>query len=282
MLADALGCIECPGCGLPLAEEGGALRCESGHTYDIARQGYVNLLPGGASAGTADTAEMVAAREVFLGKGHYAAIAEAVATAATIALADGPAGCVAEVGAGTGYYLAAALDALPGRTGLALDISKAAAKRAARAHASVSAFVCDAWERLPLRDGSVALLLDVFAPRNAAEFDRALAPGGALVVVTPAPGHLAEIVGPLGLLGVDERKDERLEAAFEGRFVRVSAEEVTRTLTLTHEEIASLVAMGPSARHAASDMAERIAALEDPASVTLSVIVATFRRVSGG
>ena len=77
----------------------------------MAKQGYVNLMPGGASPGTADTAEMVAARAEFLNAGHYAPLAETLATAAAVA-SGGPPGVVLDAGAGTGYYLAAVLAAL--------------------------------------------------------------------------------------------------------------------------------------------------------------------------
>lgn len=278
MLARAVVALACPTCGLPLTQHGGALVCPARHAFDIARQGYVNLLSGTAAGGTADTPAMVEARSAFLGKGHYAPIADAVADAAATALEDGPAGCVAEVGAGTGYYLGAVLDRLPDRAGLALDVSKAAAKRAARAHTRIAAIVCDVWGRLPVRDGTVALVLDVFAPRNPAEFLRVLAPGGAIVIVTPTAEHLREIVGPLGLLGVDEHKGERLERALGGRFKRVASSRVTRTLTLAHDDIRELAGMGPSAWHAAADLNARVDALPDSVAVTLSVDVAVFRR----
>ncbi len=273
----AVTALACPVCGLRLAERSGALVCDRQHAFDIARQGYVNLLPGTAVTGTADTPAMLEARSAFLGRGHYAPIADAVGEAAATTLKDGPVGCVAEVGAGTGYYLAAVLDRLPEHAGLALDISKAAAKRAARAHARIAAVVCDVWRRLPVRDGAVALVLDVFAPRNPAEFSRVLAPGGALVIVTPTAEHLREIVGPLGLLGMEKHKGERLERALEGRFERVARSRVTRTLTLAHDDIRELAGMGPSAWHAAVDLDERVDVLPASVPVTLSVDVAVFR-----
>ncbi|MDF1543430.1 MAG: hypothetical protein P1P71_10015, partial [Anaerosomatales bacterium] len=77
MLADVIGCLACPHCGgaLALAEAGRTMRCDAGHSFDIARQGYASLLAGDAHTGTADTAEMVAAREAFLSAGHYEPLA---------------------------------------------------------------------------------------------------------------------------------------------------------------------------------------------------------------
>ncbi|ROO88584.1 23S rRNA m(1)G-748 methyltransferase [Actinocorallia herbida] len=243
MLSDVVDLLACPICADGLALDGRTLRCPSRHSFDVAKQGYVSLLPGGAHTGTADTAAMVAARADFLDAGHYAPLATALAGLAS--------GTVVDAGAGTGHYLAACLgdrsDA--GSSGLALDLSKHAMRRAARIHPRVGAVVADLWKPLPVRDAVADTLLNVFAPRNAPEYRRILRPGGRLLVVTPAPDHLAELVGPLGLLSVDPRKDERLAESLHGSFTPADATEITIPLTLTPDEAVTLVAMTPSAHH---------------------------------
>jgi len=226
-----------------------------GHAFDIARQGYVDLSGGHRVVG--DSASMVAAREAFLGAGHFDVIAEAVRTAA----GEGD-GCVVEVGAGTGYYLDRAR---AGRDGVALDSSRYAARRAARA--GLGAVVCDVWRPWPLRDAVAAAVLCVFAPRNASEMRRVLAPGGVIVVVTPTPRHLAELVRPLGLVRVDERKPERLSAAL-GEPVR--EREIEAELDLSRDDVAALIAMGPNAHHVDAQWVARAAV------ATLSVRVAVY------
>ncbi len=288
--AAALSFLRCPVCGTGFSVADHSLRCETGHSYDIARQGYVNLLPGDARPGTADTADMVAAREGFLESGHFAGLRRLIAEAAGRAVAeagggsgagaggsDAAGGCIVEVGAGTGYYLAGVLDHLPGAVGLALDISKFAARRAARAHERMAAVVCDAWKALPITDGAADLVLDVFAPRNPAEFRRILRPDGRLLVVTPTAGHLRELVAALGLVTVDERKAERLEQALGADFAPVSSEGYEELLLLGAAEAAAVVEMGPSARHLSADeLRTRLAALGGPLTATLSVTVATY------
>ncbi|MER2092470.1 MAG: 23S rRNA methyltransferase, partial [Saccharopolyspora rectivirgula] len=159
------------------------------------------------------------------------------------------------------------------------DTSKYACRRAAKAHPRIGAVVADAWQRMPLRTGSAAALLNVFAPRNAAEMHRVLRPGGRLVVVTPNQQHLASLVDALGLLHVDERKRQRLDAQLAGRFEPLAERTVEFPLSLTADDAAALVAMGPSAWHtSAADLRDRIAALPSPLQVTASVSVGLYQR----
>jgi 23S rRNA (guanine745-N1)-methyltransferase len=272
MLSHIVGVLACPHCdaGLTLADR--TLRCDAGHAFDVARQGYVSLLPGDAKTGTADTADMVEARTAFLSAGHYAGLAQVIAAAV------GPADVVADVGAGTGYYLAGILDRQPGAVGVALDVSKFALRRAAKAHERIGAVVADVWQGLPIRDAGVDVAVNVFAPRNAAELRRILRPDGALVVVTPTTGHLAELVRRLGLLSVDEAKDARLHDQLSRDFTLASAQPYLRRLALRPADVRALVLMGPSAFHldrGAVDAA--VAELPDPFEVTLSTTVSTFR-----
>lgn len=276
MLAEVVACLACPYCGSALSGQDTMLRCVRGHAFDVARQGYVALLPQGFRPGAeaGDSAEMVAARADFLAAGHYAPVAEALADAVAAA-PDGP---VLDVGAGTGQHLAEVLDAAPGRVGIALDLSRYAARRAARAHPRMGAVVADAWRALPVRDGAVAAVLDVFAPRNGAETARVLRPGGLLAVVTPAGGHLGELVDALGLLSVDPRKESRVAAALEPHLDPVDRSSLTWTLHLTRAAAVAAVAMGPSARHLTpGDLARRAAALPDPLDVTATVDLRTYR-----
>lgn len=267
MRADLVPYLRCPVCGGALTPTGRAVRCGRGHAFDLARQGYLNLVAGRLRH-PGDTAAMVAARAEFLAAGHYAFLAEALAGAA--AQSPGP-GLVVDVGAGTGHHLAAVLGVRPDALGLALDSSKAAVRRATRAHPRAGAAVCDVWGRLPLGDSSVRLLLNVFAPRNPAEFRRVLAPGGELLVVTPEPEHLTELVDALGLLRVDPGKAGRLAHDLG---VPVAQRRLTRRLRLDHEALRLLVAMGPSAWHTHPAAA---ASLPEPFPVTVAVRLHRYR-----
>lgn len=264
MIDVALGLLACPQCSSALTRDGGSLACRQGHRFDIAKQGHVNLL-GRAAPANADTAEMVAARDRFLGAGHYRPIADALVPRA------GRARRVLEVGAGTGWYLARVLDALDDAVGLATDVSPMAARRAAKAHPHAGSVVADTWAGLPVRSGSVDLLTCVFAPRNAPEFARVLTHGGLLLVVTPNPGHLARARESLGLLGLEDDKLAKVQRQFAGAFEPIGTQRIAWTMDLSAEALADLVAMGPNAFHHHESVREGM-------SVDADVQVSIFRK----
>jgi 23S rRNA (guanine745-N1)-methyltransferase len=280
-LDDVLPLLRCPTCGEALAREDGTVRCAEGHSFDVARQGYLSLLAVGRSAPEGDSPEMVAARERFLEAGHFQPLATALGDLLEHVF-DGT-GSIVDLGAGTGWYLASLLDRFPAATGLALDVSKPALRRAARAHPRGAAVGCDAWGPLPLRDDVAAAVLNVFAPRNAAEIARMLHPGGAALIVTPAARHLEELVRPLGLIGVDPDKQARLAGQIAAALELVERRDVRWRVRLDHEGAKAAAAMGPSAFHVSPEaLDERVAALPQQvdvtAAVTISLATAAARR----
>jgi 23S rRNA (guanine745-N1)-methyltransferase len=278
--------LRCPVDAADLQLDGRTLRCDTGHAFDLARQGYVNLAVG-RDPGTGDDAEMVAAREEVFAAGRFAGLGAALADevgslADEVASLAGPeAGdaVVVDVGAGTGQHLATVVAAADHLVGIALDLSKAALRRAGRRHPRIGAVLADVWGALPLGDDVAAVVTCVFAPRNGPEIARILHPDGALVVATPTATHLAELVGPLGLLTVDPRKDERLAAGLEPHLLPADRDRlVEERWSLDHAEARAVVAMGPSADHLdAEELAAGLATLPEPVTVTSSVRLRTFR-----
>jgi len=180
--------LRCSVCASPLEGVERTLRCASGHSFDLARQGYVKVLHARIPAGTADTAPMVAARADFLASGAYRPLADELARVCAEA-----GDLVIDAGAGTGYYLAHVLEAAPAAFGLALDVSAVALRRAARAHARLGAAVWNLWEPWPVGDETASVVLNVFAPRNVDEIRRVLRPGGPQYASTVGQLHLREI-----------------------------------------------------------------------------------------
>ncbi|MEV7964816.1 putative RNA methyltransferase [Sphaerisporangium sp. NPDC088356] len=280
MLVDAIEYLVCPVCRGDLAIEGMVVRCARGHSFDVARQGYVSLLTGSGVPGTADTPAMVAARAEFLGSGHFASLAGRLRELAGHQ-GEGTADrrVVLDAGAGTGHYLAGMLG--PADVGIALDISKHALRRAARAHPRVGAVVADVWRPLPVKDGCADVLLDVFAPRNGSEFARVLRPEGVLIVVTPTPRHLAPLVERLGLLSVDESKSRRVEEALGAYFLETGHVTEESDMLLDHKAVETVVGMGPSAWHT-DQMAlrEEISRLPHSMAVKMSCRISLFRKIA--
>ncbi|WP_026535355.1 putative RNA methyltransferase, partial [Arthrobacter sp. H14] len=246
--------LQCPVCVAPMMVDDGAgnrsaLSCRQGHRFDRARQGYVNLLTGKASGYTPDTAAMVEAREDFLSGGHYDLLAGAVSGHTQRAVEGKASPAIADAGAGTGFYLDAVLQSIPGARALALDISKYALRRAARSLPEVLCLVWDIWRPLPVADGALDVVLNIFAPRNPSEFARVLAPGGRLIVVTPLPGHLEEIRRTASLLEVQAEKSDHLAKALEPHFSREMYDDVEFSMSLTPANIRLAALMGPAAHH---------------------------------
>ena len=184
--------LVCPVCGDILTKEEKTYRCSAGHSYDIARQGYVNLLPASPPGRRhGDDALMISARTRFLDAGHYDRLIDEVA-----ALADKYSGSVcdiADVGCGDGKYTLAVYERLRGSGKeariAAIDISKHAL--IAASHRSHAFTLCAAsCARLPLQSCGTDMLLNIFSPLESAEYLRVLRPGGTLLRVVPLERHL--------------------------------------------------------------------------------------------
>ncbi|AEX69608.1 methyltransferase domain-containing protein [Corynebacterium diphtheriae] len=274
------------GSALTLVDDNRRLVSESGHSFDIARQGYVTLAGGAGIRYIGDDSSMIHARETFLSGGHFAPFVEAVSNSVHLALdeanvPDDASPVICEVGAGTGYYLAHALDDIENSRGIGIDVSVPAAKMLSKCHPRVGAVVADAWSRLPLRDASIDAITVVFAPRNASEFARVLKPGGQVIVLTADAGHLEELREPLGIIGVEKGKVQRMIDQAAGNLVPVSdPEPIEFTMHLDQDSIASQIGMSPSARHIHPDvLGERIATLPSVMDVTARAMITRFAKI---
>lgn len=274
------------GSALTLVDDNRRLVSESGHSFDIARQGYVTLAGGAGIRYVGDDSSMIHARETFLSGGHFAPFVEAVSNSVHLAsdeanVPDDASPVICEVGAGTGYYLAHALDDIENSRGIGIDVSVPAAKMLSKCHPRVGAVVADAWSRLPLRDASIDAITVVFAPRNASEFARVLKPGGQVIVLTADAGHLEELREPLGIIGVEKDKVQRMIDQAADNLVPVSdPEPIEFTMHLDQDSIASQIGMSPSARHIHPDvLGERIATLPSVMDVTARAMITRFAKI---
>lgn len=260
--------LACPHCGETLEPDGARWHCPAGHSFDVARPGYLNLC-GAAEPANADTPAMLAARQRVLASGLFAGVTDALHAAA------GDAVRLLEVGAGTAHHLAALVDRGPAAAGLAVDVSRAAARRAARAHARVGSVVADVWRRLPVPTGTLDVVLCVFAPRNPAEFARVLGPSGRLVIATPTRDHLSSLRTRYGLLDVPDDKHGELVRRLAPAFTPTGSELVRHRTAASAELVADLIGMGPNAFHG-------VPAATAAMAVEVAVRVTEFRRGPAG
>jgi 23S rRNA (guanine745-N1)-methyltransferase len=268
--------LACPLDGDVLHKNGNTWRCGVGHSFDIAKQGYVNLLPvqKKRSHDPGDSKEMVAARQRFLNAGHYRPIAEAVGRVALSHVAsdastDTPLSCL-DAGCGEGYYLrelAKAWDEAAGEgqalAQLGVDISKwavlAAAKQGKQAGQQAS-WVVGSNANLPVQPNTLDLVLCMFGFSVYPEFARVMKPGGVLLMVEAGPDHLRELREIIYPSLKPEREEDSL--APEG-FTPLATESIRYSLELAGTEaIADLLAMTPHLYRTGAEGRERVAALE--------------------
>jgi 23S rRNA (guanine745-N1)-methyltransferase len=273
--------LACPLDGTPLRRNGPAWRCAAGHSFDVASQGYTNLLPvqKKRSLDPGDSKEMVAARRRFLNTGFYQPIAAAVNQAV---LADLPPGLTAsclDAGSGEGYYLRQLSAAPQTRQTLALlglDISKWAILSAAKQDPR-PCWVVGSNANLPVLTGTLDRVLCMFGFPVYAEFARALKPDGQLLQVDAGPDHLRELREIIYPTLKPERTAETREP--EG-FSSLLTETVRYSLELPGpEQIADLLAMTPHLYRASAEGRAKAAALTS-LSVTVDVRLTRFRRVA--
>lgn len=261
------------GCGQPLARVGPACRCPRGHSYDVARAGYVNLLqPQDRKATTPGDARAAVDARVTL---EQAGVGDALVAAIVERLSARPlpAGAVVlDLGCGTGHALARVCSAC-GADGIGIDLSAAAIGLAARRHPELTWVVANADRRLPILDGRVDVVLSLHARRNAAECARVLAPGGVLVVAVPAPDDLAELRAEVQGAATVRDRAERVLVEHQPAFAL--RERVRVAETRCFERPALLALLQGTYRGARFREAARAASLEARV-VTLAADVCVF------
>ncbi len=261
--------LGCPIDRRALARVGNTFKCEAGHSYDIAREGYVNLLPPGRPSRkkAGDDKDSIAARRRFLDAGYYAPLAEAVAAA----VAKHGAATVLDVGCGEGYYTAH----LRGTEVVGIDISAPGIKAAARAYPSVTFAVGNALG-LPVVDGSCDAAVSVFAPVEPNEFARVVSREGIAVIAIPGANHL-DAVRAL-LYETPRPHDEVLPLQSDERFELIDVVRVRSTITLPdNQSLSDLLTMTPYRFAVPPEVIERAVLAETPLPTTIEFVVGVFR-----
>lgn len=251
----------CPLCGASLAREAHRYVCPNRHSFDVAREGYVNLLPVNQrhSKDPGDDKQMVAARTAFLDGGWYEPLRTKLCE--LVRDADLPSPVLLDAGCGEGYYTAALGETVAALGGhiAGVDLSKTAAKRAARRCGEAEIAVASVYH-LPLADASADVVVDCFSPLADQEFRRILRSGGLFLYVVPGPRHLWELKEVL--YDAPYENEEKIEE-YPGLSL-LDAVPVETDFTLRDgADILALYHMTPYVWKTPKDGAERLAALHE-------------------
>lgn len=218
----------CPVCGTPLQKREKNFVCERGHSFDTAKEGYVNLLTGN-KVGSGDNPEMVAARRSFLEKDYYKCLREALKPLVF--------GTALDACCGEGYFTKAVAD--NAEAAFAFDLSKDAVKRAAKKIKNATFFVGNI-ANIPVANGAVDVLTHIFAPMHE-ECARVLKDDGVLLQVVPGKRHLWQMKQALYEKPYENDNASNLPPCFQ-----IEEEiRVADTVTVPNEQLGNLLKMTP-------------------------------------
>ena len=237
----------CPICRENLTLVESSLKCENRHSFDLAKFGYVNLAPQIKQSANYDK-ENFQNRQQILESGFYHAILEAVSDL----LANSETSTtVLDIGCGEGFYSRKLQERHPDKTFYAFDISKDSVQIAAKSEPNwaVNWFVGDL-ARLPIKDASMDILLDIFSPANYGEFRRVLSKDGILIKVIPTENHLKEIRQRVqDQLTNKDYSNQEIKNHFQEHFTILSSQTASLTKTITTEQLQALLSMTPLLFH---------------------------------
>lgn len=280
--------LTCPVCQTHFSQVGKSLKCANGHTFDIAKEGYVNLQ---LSKLTGDTKEMLLARRDFLDREHYQPLSDSINELISDYLHHEerevgvlPYITLLDAGCGEGYYLGRLQHFLAQQFPhtesccVGVDVSKEAVRMAAKRYKAAHFVVANLKDRLTFANDSLHVLLNVFAPRNADEFARILTLGGIAVIAIPTATHLAQLRTVLHLLNIEEQKQQKIEEQFSDHFELLHTKTLSYMIRLRHEEIVLAATMTPNYWHRSDESNRAMEGLQE-LETTISFTCLVFKKM---
>ena len=237
----------CPICQENLTLVESSLKCCNRHSFDLAKFGYVNLAPQIKQSANYDK-ENFQNRQQILEAGFYQAILDAVSD---LLASSKTTTTILDIGCGEGFYSRKLQEIHPDKTFYAFDISKDSVQIAAKSEPNwaVNWFVGDL-ARLPIKDASMDILLDIFSPANYGEFRRVLSKDGILIKVIPTENHLKEIRQRVqNQLTNKDYSNQDIKEHFQEHFTILSNKTASLTKTITAEQLQALLSMTPLLFH---------------------------------
>jgi 23S rRNA (guanine745-N1)-methyltransferase len=282
--------LQCPVCRDALLLSASGYQCVNKHSFDAARQGYVNFLLSHKkhSKEPGDNREMIESRRRFLDRGHYNRVSDGINEAVAGNLspaASGGAFSVLDAGCGEGFYLKRLKESLahgpvaPDRIDYyGVDISKVGVRQATHRDRTMSWFVASIVD-LPFAPGSLDIVLNVFSLADFAEFSRVLKASGTLVIASPGPRHLnglREIIYPVAREHAGSTREEQAR----GLFSLADERRVNYQLELaSNEEIMDLLAMTPYFWNIDLNTKSKVEAL-DRLTLDVDVMISVFEKTT--
>lgn len=261
----------CPVCGQELSKNDRVRRCKNNHSYDVSKEGYVNLLSArrnGDSIG--DNREMALSRRDFLNRGFYEPLAQAVVGCLSRFSSDGDS--VLDICCGEGYYTAYAAERLD-RGFYGFDLSKNMVRLAAKRRCGAEFFVANI-ASIPIRDGAVKAAFHLFAPFHASEFRRVIAEDGVIITAIPGREHL---YGLKEILYDEPYFNDEKEPAAEG-LTAIQRIRVRDEITLNSRgEIDALFQMTPYYYHTPAKGMDRLVSREC-LTTTIDFVLIVYRK----
>ena len=237
----------CPICQENLTLVESSLKCNNRHSFDLAKFGYVNLAPQIKQSANYDK-ENFQNRQQILEAGFYQAILDAVSD---LLASSKTTTTILDIGCGEGFYSRKLQESHSEKTFYAFDISKDSVQIAAKSEPNwaVNWFVGDL-ARLPIKDASMDILLDIFSPANYGEFRRVLSKDGILIKVIPTKNHLKEIRQKVqDQLTNKDYSNQDIKNHFQEHFTILSSQTASLTKTITAEQLQALLSMTPLLFH---------------------------------
>jgi len=283
--------LQCPVCKKRLLNSADGYKCEGNHSFDVAREGYVNLLLAHKkhSKEPGDSPEMMLSRRRFLDLGHYNKVSDGIneAIAGTLERSVHEEGySILDAGCGEGFYLKRLKDFLVSRPGnkipidyYGVDISKFGVRQATKRDKTMDWFVASIVD-LPFAPSSFDVVLNVFSPIIFGEFSRVLQETGIVVIVSPGPRHLnglREIIYP----EAREHAESAMVEQAKGLFELASATMVNYRIELANnKEIMDLLAMTPYFWNIDLNTKAKVEAL-DRLALDVDVKISLFKKTAG-
>ena len=264
--------LQCPVCGQELMREERVRKCKSRHSFDVAKEGYVNLLSAHKSGDTTgDNKEMARSRRDFLNKGYYEPLARAVTDALGKYSSEGDA--VLDICCGEGYYTAYAAEKLD-RSFYGFDLSKNMVRLAAKRRCGATFFVANI-SSIPVRNNAVKAAFHLFAPFHAAEFCRIIADDGVILTAIPGREHL---FGLKEILYDKPYENDEKEPDAEGLEV-IEKIRVRNEIALnSHEDISALLQMTPYYYHTPTEGMNRLAQVKE-LTTPIEFVIIVYRKM---